>query len=438
MYTASNNPAAARSRPSDTPSSRHLPARPSILSAPGPGYAAHPSVQYTYVEREITSSGPPNTLFPKEPLDVSRHGEFPTRKSSLKNPYARHESKTSSDTSQLYSQQSERSVDVQGGRRRPTQGSKIDKEWVEPNDEDEEELTDSADSQHTSDHRRAHTAGANVGVHRRSDGGFARSRIPVPAAETAKERSPRPPSDPRSWSDQRGSNVYANPKEPERNIQLSQETLPKVTQTTMLPYRNIPEGRSKDSRQRHDGYRGRDRYGAEGGLSSSFDRKRGDDDLDDDPDPDPDPDPDQPASGGTIGFSQRHPGSRLFQENALGTSTRRPPEGRHSPDPKPGQPDGPYGFLAGDPQAQDSQLRPDARLRGDGRSRATPPETERSSVSRPAGQYHTDQRDVTATSRDQRSERPPEPPRRRSTHYYTSSGTKKDDRDIYDRHKRQG
>jgi hypothetical protein len=400
------------------------------------GYAAQPSVPYTYVEREVTSSGPPSTLFPKETLDVHRSSGFPTRKSSLKNLYARHESKTLPDTSQSYSQQSEGSVDVQGGRRRPTQGSKIDKEWVEPNDEDEEEFTDYTEFQQASDHRRAHTAEANVGVQRRSDGGPVRSRIPVLAPETVKERSLRSPDDSRSWSDRRGSNVYVNPREPERNVQLSQETLPKVTQTTMLPYRNIPEGRSKDSRQRQDSYRDRDRYGAEGGLSSSFDRRRGDDDPDDDPDPDPDPDPDQPASGGTIGFSQRHPGSRLVQENALGTSTRRPPEGRHSPDPKPGQPDKPYGFPADDAQAQDSQLRPDARLRGDGRSRATPPEAERSSVSRPAGQYHTNQRDVTITSRDRRSERPPEPPRRRSTHHYTLSGTKKDDKDTYDRYKR--
>jgi hypothetical protein len=379
-------------------------------------------------------SGPLSTLFPKETLDVPRSGGFPTRKSSLKNLYAQHESKTSSDTSQPYGQQSEGGVNVQGSRRRPTQESKTDKEWVKSNDEDEEEFMDSAESQHTSDHRRAHTTRANVSAQRRSDGESVWSRIPVPASETVKERSLRSPDDSRSWSDQRGSNVYANPKEPERNIRLSQETLPKVTQTTMLPYRNIPEGRSKDSSQRQDGYRDHDRYGAEGGLSSSFSRKRGDDD----PDPDPDPDPDQPSSGGTIGFSQRHPGSRSAQENALGTSARRPPEGRHSPDPTPGQPDKPYGFLAGDVQAQDSQSRPDARHRGDSRSRATPPEAERPSVSRPAGQYHTNQRDVTTTSRDRRSERPPEPPRRRSTHYYTSSGTKKDDKDIYDRHKRQG
>ena len=362
---------------------------------------------------------------------MPRSGGFPTRKSSLKNLYARHESKTSPDTSQSYNQQSEGSVDVQGGRRRPTQGSKIDKERVESNDEDEEEFTDSAESQQASDRKRAHTGRANVGVQRRSDGGSGQSRIPVLAPETVKERSLRSPDDSRSWSDQRGSNVYVNPKEPERNIRLSQETLPKVTQTTMLPYRNITEGRSKDSSQGQDSYRDHDRYGLEGGLSSSFNRKR----WDDDPGPGPDPDPDQPNSGGTIGFSRRHPSSRPVQESPLGTSARQPPEGRRSPDPKPDHPDKPYGFSTGDAQGQDSQFPPDTRLRGDSRSRAPPPEIERSSVSRPAGQYHTNQRDVTTTSRDRRSERPPEPSRRRSSHY-TSSGTKKDDKDIYDRHKR--
>jgi hypothetical protein len=362
-----------------------------------------------------------NALFPKEALDVPRSGGYPARKSSLKNLLARHES----NTSQSYSQKPEGGVDVQDGMRRPTRRSKADREWAESNDDDdneeeeeeeEEEFADSAESQQASDRRRAYTE-ANVAIQRQSDARFGRSRIPVPALETMKERSPRSPDDSRPWSG-----------EPERNVRRSQETLPKVAQTTVLPHRNIPEGRSKYSSQRQDSYGDHDRYGAEGGLSSSFNRKR----EDEDPGSDSDPEPDQPSSGGTIGFSRRHPGSRSHLENTSGTSTRRRPEGRHSPDPDPDQPDHPYGFSTDDTQTHESQLRLDVRPRGDSRSRATPPETERSSVGRPAGQY---QRDVTTSSKDRRPERPPEPPRRRSTHY-TSSGTKKDDKDVYDRHRR--
>jgi hypothetical protein len=345
-------------------------------------------------------------------------GGHPARESSLKNLY---ESKPPPTTSQTYNQQSERGAEVQDSRRRPTRGSKTDREWARWNEE-EEDFGDSAESPQTSDRRRAPNAGANVAIQRRDNGGPGWSRIPVPAGETVKEKGLRSSDDPRSW-----------PDEPERDGRLSQETLLKATQTTMLPYRTTPEGRSKDSSQQQDVYRDHDRYGAERGLSSGLNRRR----RDDDPDPDSDPDPDQPSTGGTIGFSPRHPGSRSFQENTLGTSARRRPEGRHSPDPEPDQPNQPYGFSADDAQAQDSQLRSDVRHRGDSRSRVTPPETERSGMGRPAGPYHTSQRDVIATSKDRRPERPADVPHRYSTQY-TSSGTKKDDKDIYDRHKRQG
>ena len=243
------------------------------------------------------------------------------------------------------------------------------------------------------------------------------------------DRGLQVPGDSRSRSDRRDSSAYGRQNELERATQLPQEGLPKSTQTTNLAHRDIPERRHQGPGQRKEAY-GNDRYDTEGALSSSFNRRRGDS---------PDPDPGQPSSGGTIGFHPGDLGSQSLEATAVRSSARHRPEGGSGPDPEPDQPGRPYGFSRGDERAQDSRSRLDARHRTEHSPRGANPEPERSSENRGVEQYHTNQQGVTTASRDRRSERPAEAslPHRPSPHH-TSSGTRKDSKDIYERHKRKG
>jgi hypothetical protein len=250
----------------------------------------------------------------------------------------------------------------------------------------------------------------------------------MPATETTSERSLQVPGDSRPRPDRRDSSAYARQNELEKKAQLSQEALPKVTQTTTLTHRDIPNRRNQDPSQRKDGYGNHDRHETEEALSSSFNRRRGDDS--------PDPDPDQPSSGGTIGFTKGDLGSRSLQDITVNSSARHRPEGGSRPDPEPDQPSRPYGFSEKAERAHEPPSKLDARHRTEDRPRASQLEPERPSVNRAGTHYHTDQQGVTTTSRERRSERAPEAslPRRLSPHR-TSSGRKNDHKDVYERRK---
>jgi hypothetical protein len=421
----------ARSKQSDTSSTRTATTRASTISSQGQGYPAQPQphpIHGSYRAGETTSSVQPYTLFPKDEPDNLRSSTYPVRESSLKNLYVPHDS----NTPQAYNQETERGSDVRGITRLPTRESKTERQSVESDNDYEEDAEYSADSQQESDPKRTQKSQANVAIPRTGMGGLPDrhrpSRIPIPHTEVTSEKSLQVPGDSRPRPNRRDSSAYTRRKESERKSQLTQEGQPKVTQTTTVVYRDVPDQRNPEIAQRKDVYQSRDRYDSEGALSSSFDQRRGDSD----------PDPDQPSRGGTIGFSQRDLGSRSLQENALSSSPRHHPEVGFVPDPEPDQPNRPYGFRQVDERAQDSRSKLDVRSRTEDRQRATQLELERPSVNRAPGQYYTNQEGITTTSRERRSERATEysGPRRRSPHHI-SSGTKKDNKDIYERHKRK-